>query len=83
MEDILALLLIFGGGIVIALAFSPIGRAVADRVRFGKTPLPAPEPDPAIYEELDRLRNELGDLEERLNFAERLLVRPDGSETLQ
>ena len=33
MEDILALILIFGGGACIAMAFSPIGRAVADRIR--------------------------------------------------
>ena len=33
MEDILALVLIFGGGACIALSFSPIGRALADRIR--------------------------------------------------
>src|SRR2546427_9621522 len=33
MEDILTVILIFGGGACIAMAFSPIGRAVADRIR--------------------------------------------------
>ncbi len=32
-EGVLAIILIFGGGACIAIAFSPIGRAVADRIR--------------------------------------------------
>ncbi len=72
MEDILAILLIFGGGTLTALSFSPVGRAVADRLR-GKHA--APVPDPVIYEELDQLRRELSDLHERMDFAERLLAQ--------
>ena len=33
MEDILAIVLIFGGSTAVLLAFSPIGRALADRIR--------------------------------------------------
>src|SRR5881398_2478521 len=36
-EGVLAIILIFGGGACIAIAFSPNGRAVADRIR-GKSP---------------------------------------------
>ena len=36
MEDILAISLIFGGGTLFLLSVSPIGKAVADRIR-GRT----------------------------------------------
>jgi hypothetical protein len=72
-EGILAIVLIFGGGIVIAVSFSPIGRAIAERIR-GRA-LTAPEPDPALYEELDRMRGELAELHERMEFTERLLAK--------
>jgi hypothetical protein len=72
MEDILAIILIFGGGTLTALSFSPVGRAFAERVR-GKHAVAAP--DPAVYEELDQLRQHVTELEERLDFAERLLAR--------
>lgn len=74
MEDILALILIFGGGTSIALSFSPVGRAFADRLRHGPVPIAAPDPDPAIYDELDRLRAEVNELHERVDFTERLLA---------
>ncbi|MBI2615545.1 MAG: hypothetical protein HYW52_07730, partial [Gemmatimonadetes bacterium] len=35
MEDILAIVLIFGGGSAFLLAISPVGRAIADRIRSG------------------------------------------------
>lgn len=76
MEDILAIVLIFGGGTAIALAFSPLGKAVADRLRHGKLPVQAPNADPAIYDELDRLRTDVSELQERVDFAERLLAKP-------
>lgn len=75
MEDILAIILIFGGGTVTALSFSPVGRAIADRLRHGAQPLPQPEIDPGVYDELDRLRTDVSELQERLDFAERLLSK--------
>lgn len=74
MEDILAIILIFGGGTAVLLSFSPIGRALAERIRHGKQSLPAPELDPAVYEELDMLRRDMVEVQERLDFAERLLT---------
>jgi hypothetical protein len=81
-ESILAILLIFGGGTVVALGFSPVGRAVADRIR-GKHALPETEDlraelaehREAQSEELQRVRQEVGELAERLDFAERLLAQ--------
>jgi hypothetical protein len=72
MEDILALLLIFGGGTLIAISFSPVGRAIADRIRGRSV---EPGPDPAVYEELDRIRGEMSELQERVDFTERLLAK--------
>ncbi|MDH4131854.1 MAG: hypothetical protein OEW17_08465 [Gemmatimonadota bacterium] len=78
MEDILAILLIFGGGTAVAISFSPVGRAIADRIRHRA---PLPEQDPAVYEELERLRAEMIEVHERLDFTERLLAR--GSDQAQ
>lgn len=74
MEDILAITFLFGGGTLVLLSFSPLGKALAERIRHGKQPLPAPEIDPALYEEVDLLRAELGEIHERLDFTERLLA---------
>ena len=79
-EDILAVIFLFGGGSLVGIAFSPIGRALADRLRHGKTPLAAPEFDPAVYHELDQLRADVTEMQERLDFAERLLVKPVDAE---
>jgi hypothetical protein len=75
-ESILAIIFLFGGGSLVGISYSPVGRAVADRLRHGKTALPAAEPDPAIYQELDQLRVEMNEMQERLDFAERILAKP-------
>jgi hypothetical protein len=73
MEDILALILIFGGGALVAISFSPVGKALAERIRGGSVS-PA-QPDPALYDELERVRAELAELQERVDFTERLLAK--------
>ena len=72
MEDILAIVFLFGGMAAVGLSFSPVGRALADRIR-GKSREPAH--DPQVYEELDQIRQEMAELQERLDFAERLLAK--------
>jgi Tfp pilus assembly protein PilO len=72
LEGVLAITLIFGGGTLFLLSISPIGRAIADRIR-AKTHEMAP-PDPQVLAELDELRTQVGELHERLDFAERLLA---------
>ncbi len=82
MEDILALILIFGGGACIAMSFSPIGRALADRIR-GKSATPGvadvrtelAEHKETLDQELEALRHEVAELAERMDFAERLLAK--------
>jgi hypothetical protein len=49
----------------------PIARALGDRLR-GRS---AVEPDPTLLAEMDQLRGRLAEVEERLDFAERLLAR--------
>ncbi|MEO6067057.1 MAG: hypothetical protein ABIQ41_03610 [Gemmatimonadales bacterium] len=72
MEDILAIILIFGGGTAIAISFSPIGKAFADRIRG---PAVEAETDPALLVEVDDLRVQLSELQERMDFSERLLAK--------
>jgi hypothetical protein len=72
MEDILAIIFIFGGGTAILLAFSPVGKAIAARIR-GE--VPAADADPDLRAELDMLRRDVVELQERVDFAERMLAR--------
>ena len=82
MEDILTVILIFGGGACVAMAFSPIGRALADRIR-GKSATPGgadvrtelAEHKEALDQELESVRREVAELAERMDFAERLLAK--------
>jgi hypothetical protein len=69
-EDILAITLMFGGGTIVALSFSQVGRAIADRIRGRLN-----DPDPQVLEELDRMRQELNEVQERLDFAERMIAQ--------
>jgi hypothetical protein len=72
MEGILAVTFIFGGGTAFLLAISPIGRAIAERIRaHGAVPMQ----DPELLAEVDALRRDVSELQERVDFAERLLAR--------
>ena len=82
-ESILAITFLFGGGSLVAISFSPIGKALADRVRHGKSPLLAPQLDAAVYEELDHLRADVSEVQERLDFAERLLSQREPAGALR
>lgn len=73
MEGILAIIFLFGGGALVGISFSPVGKAVAARIR-GDAAGPS-GPDPEILAELDGLRHELTEVQERLDFAERLLAQ--------
>ena len=72
MEGILAITLIFGGGTAFLLSISPIGRAIAERIRSrGAVPMH----DPELLAEVDSLRRDVSELQERLDFTERLLAQ--------
>ena len=59
MEGVFAIVFLFGGASLIGFSFSPLGRALADRIRHGALPHGA-EPDLAVYEELERVRGAEG-----------------------
>jgi hypothetical protein len=69
--DALVTLLIFAGCAAVAISFSPIGSAVAARIRGRGV---AGEIPPAVLAELDDLRARLAEMEERADFAERALL---------
>ena len=74
-EGILAITFIFGGGSLFLLAISPVGKALADRIRHGTHPVGSGEPDPHVLSELEQLRSDVTELQERVDFAERLLAQ--------
>lgn len=70
-----ALFLVFGGAAFVGVSFSPIGRALGDRLRGRHT-------QPEAFVEIDDLKAEVGMLKQQLNelaerqdFAERMLVQ--------
>jgi hypothetical protein len=71
-EDILAIIFIFGGGTAIVLSFSPVGRALAARIRGEARP---PQLDEELRAEVDLLRQDVAELQERLDFTERMLAQ--------
>lgn len=72
MEGILAITLIFGGGTAFLLSISPIGKAIAERIRSrGAVPMH----DDELLAEVDSLRRDVSELQERVDFAERLLAQ--------
>jgi len=71
MEGVLAITFIFGGGTLFLLSVSPVGRALAERIR-GHAP---PAQDPELLADVDALRHEVAELHERVDFAERLLAQ--------
>ena len=72
MENLVYGVLFFGGITTVMLAFSPIGRALADRMRHRGAQA---EPDPVVQDELMRLRADVAELQERIDFTERVLAQ--------
>jgi ubiquinone biosynthesis protein UbiJ len=73
MAGVLFLLIVFGGGMLLLLSKTEIGRAIADRIRGERLLLPGTPS--AVADEIDRLRTEVSELHERLEFTERMLAR--------
>lgn len=69
MEGLFAITFIFGGGTLFLLSISPVGKALADRLR-GRV---EPAQDPELLAEVEALRHEVAELHERVDFAERIL----------
>jgi len=71
MEGVLAITFIFGGGTLFLLSISPVGKAIAERIRHSGA---SPMRDPELLAEVDALRQEVSELHERVDFTERLLA---------
>jgi len=81
MEDTLAVIFLFGGGTLFLLAISPIGRAIADRIR-GTRDEGRGKGAAEAEEQIDALRREVAELAERVDFIERLQAKPRDPERL-
>jgi len=82
MEGVLAITFIFGGGTLFLLAISPVGKALAERIRRqGGAAIPddvraeLEEFRSELVGEVQQLRTEVSELSERMDFAERLLAK--------
>ncbi len=82
MEGLFAITFIFGGGTLFLLALSPVGRALAERIRRQggaalsedvRAELDALRSE--LSSEVQQLRAEVSELSERVDFAERLLAK--------
>ena len=76
MEDIVAIIMVFGTGMVGIMAFSPMGRAMAERMRRKGMPpeLPSEEVED-LRAEMQAMREQLSELAERQDFTERMLAQ--------
>jgi len=78
MEDILALfipIVAVGGFFAWMIALSPVGKAYAERLKRGSGAGETSEEHAELVESVEQLRRELGELAERMDFAERLLSK--------
>jgi hypothetical protein len=70
LTGLIAVLVIFGVPGVLLLSKSELGKALIERLRHGTHGLP----DPQLLAELDDLRAQLSEVQDRLEFTERQLA---------
>jgi len=71
---------VLGGGFWVV---RPLAAAIAKRIAGEHRPAaPDPQEREAVAEELQQLRQEMTELQERMDFAERLLAKQRGAERL-
>jgi hypothetical protein len=66
------------GVVILGVAFSPIGRALAHRIMHGKAPRQPELADPRVDDlsgEMAILREQLDATQDRLDFTERMLAQ--------
>ena len=78
--DVIVPVVLFGGGALVGISFSPVGRAIARRLggRDAAAEGAALAEVEALREDLGAVKAELGEVQERLDFAERLLAQVRG-----
>lgn len=70
LTGLVAVLAIFGVPGLWILSKTEIGRAITERIRHGTHGLP----DPQLLVEMDEMREQLSEVQDRLEFAERQLT---------
>ena len=82
MFQVFAVVMVFGTGMLGIIAFSPIGKAIADRLRHKDgASLPSEELDD-MRAHLQGMQEQLSELAERQDFSERLLAQAKEKGTL-
>jgi hypothetical protein len=70
------------GGVVTAIGLrGQVGKALAERIHSG--PVGPAEVPPEVLEEMDEMRHRMLELEERLDFTERVLARQRAEDPAQ
>jgi hypothetical protein len=65
-----------GGFFAWMISISPLGKALAERLRHGPIPRGGPGEDQAeLIDSVEQLRREVAELAERVDFTERMLPR--------
>lgn len=75
-NDVIAIIAIIMAVVMVKLFKGPLGQAIADRLR-GTAP-----PDPGVLDELEAVKTRLAEVEERLDFAERMLAQGEQAQRL-
>jgi len=75
MEDILAIIMVFGTGMVGIIAFSPIGRAIAERLRHKDGALLPSEELDDLRNQVQSLQEQVSEIAERQDFSERVIAQ--------
>jgi tetrahydromethanopterin S-methyltransferase subunit G len=75
-NDMIGLIVIVMAVFLVKLFRGPFGQAIADRIRG------TARPDHAVADELEAVKARLAEVEERLDFAERMLAKGDQAERL-
>jgi len=86
MEGTLALLIpviAVSGLFIFLIGLTPIGRAVAERIRHGPVPPGAGTGQEQVLAAVDELRREVAELAERVDFTERLAAQAQGGHRLE
>lgn len=71
---------LFISGAAVLIFRGPLGKALGERIAGHRLDAPASEDTEALHHEIDELRYRLADVEERLDFADRLLAQNRSSE---
>lgn len=84
MEGVIALMIpivAVGGFFAWMIALSPLGKAMAERLRHGPPPR-AGDDQEQLVEGVEQLRREVAELAERVDFTERLLGQQRGGDRI-